>query len=82
VRQDLPGHRSGRLTTHYSALDIARLLEAAELVFQPGLKTVLRIESHENVTQTESVPKAALPEAVSFLIGTVAFFMKSGCSSL
>ncbi len=61
-RQDLLEQRSGRITTHYSALDIARLLEAAELVFQPGLKTVLRIESHGNVTQTESVPKAALPK--------------------
>ncbi len=33
-RQDLLGHRSGRITTHYSAPDIARLLEAAERVCQ------------------------------------------------
>lgn len=60
-RQDLLGHRSGSITTHYSAPDIARLLEAAERVCQPALKTVLRIESHAEVTQTESGPKAALP---------------------
>ncbi len=61
-RQDLLGHRSGRITTHYSAPDIARLLEAAERVCQPALKTVLRIESHAKVTQTESGPKTALPK--------------------
>ena len=59
-RQDLLGHRSGRITTHYSAPDIARLLEAAERVCQPALRTVLRI-SHAKVTQTESETKAALP---------------------
>ncbi len=28
--QDLLGHRSDRITTHYSAPDVARLVEAAE----------------------------------------------------
>jgi len=65
-RQDLPEHRSGRITTHYSALDIARLLEAAGRVCQTALKTVLRIESHAEVTQTESVPKAAFPKLSVF----------------
>jgi integrase len=31
-RQDLLGHRSGRITTHYSAADLSRLIEAAESV--------------------------------------------------
>ncbi len=31
-RQDLLGHRSGRITTHYSAAELARLIEAAERV--------------------------------------------------
>jgi integrase len=31
-RQDLLGHRSGRITTHYSAVDLSRLIEAAESV--------------------------------------------------
>ncbi len=31
-RQDLLGHRSGRITTHYSAVELSRLLEAANRV--------------------------------------------------
>ena len=31
-RQDLLGHRSHRITTHYSAADLTRLIEAAEIV--------------------------------------------------
>lgn len=31
-RQDLLGHRSGRMTTHYSAAELSRLLEAVESV--------------------------------------------------
>ena len=31
-RQDLLGHRSHRITTHYSAADLTRLIEAAESV--------------------------------------------------
>ncbi len=31
-RQDLLGHRSGRITTHYSAAELSRLVEAADLV--------------------------------------------------
>jgi len=31
-RQDLLGHRSGRITTHYSQAELANLVEAAEKV--------------------------------------------------
>ncbi|MEZ5842780.1 MAG: tyrosine-type recombinase/integrase [Hyphomicrobiaceae bacterium] len=31
-RQDLLGHRSGRITTHYSAAELSRLLHAADSV--------------------------------------------------
>jgi integrase len=31
-RQDLLGHRSGRITTHYSAVELGRLIDAAESV--------------------------------------------------
>jgi integrase len=31
-RQDLLGHCSGRITTHYSAVELTRLIEAAEHV--------------------------------------------------
>jgi integrase len=33
-RQDLLGHRSGRITTHYSAAELSRLIEAAERVVE------------------------------------------------
>ena len=35
-RQDLLGHRSGRITTHYSAAELVRLLEAAEEICCKG----------------------------------------------
>lgn len=35
-RQDLLGHRSGRITTHYSAAELSRLLEAANSVCKNG----------------------------------------------
>ena len=42
-RQDLLGHRSGRITTHYSAPDISRLLDAVNAICEPQQSTVLRI---------------------------------------
>ena len=35
-RQDLLGHRSGRITTHYSAAELSRLIEAADGVCDRG----------------------------------------------
>ena len=35
-RQDLLGHRSGRITTHYSAAELSNLIEAAERVCGEG----------------------------------------------
>lgn len=35
-RQDLLGHRSGRITTHYSAAELESLLEAANKVCEGG----------------------------------------------
>lgn len=35
-RQDLLGHRSGRITTHYSAAELSRLIEAANSVCGQG----------------------------------------------
>ena len=32
VRQDLLGHRSGRVTTHYSSAELQNLYEAANMV--------------------------------------------------
>jgi integrase len=46
-RQDLLGHKSGRITTHYSAAELANLIAAAEKVCEDGSRkspaiTVLR----------------------------------------
>lgn len=35
-QQDLLGHRSGRITTHYSAAELSRLIQAAETVTSRG----------------------------------------------
>ena len=35
-RQDLLGHRSGRITTHYSAAELSKLIEAANSVCERG----------------------------------------------
>ncbi len=37
-RQDLLGHRSGRMTTHYSAAELTRLIDAANTVCSRGDK--------------------------------------------
>ena len=37
-RQDLLGHRSGRITTHYSAAELTRLIDAANTVCSRGDK--------------------------------------------
>lgn len=49
-RQDLLGHKSERMTTHYSAPDLSRLIAAAESVCKRRPNTVLRV-SHTNLTQ-------------------------------
>ena len=37
-RQDLLGHRSGRITTHYSAAELANLIDAANKVCEVGVR--------------------------------------------
>jgi integrase len=59
-RQDLLGHRSHRITTHYSAPDIRRLLEAAEKVVDTKMEPVLRAVSHPKSPQSA----ALLPHSV------------------
>ena len=42
-RQDLLGHKSARITTHYSSPDLVRLLEAANVLCEKRPATVLRV---------------------------------------
>ena len=61
-RQDLLGHRSGRITTHYSAPDIARLLAAANSICEPQPSTVLRIvrpTAVKNPAKSGKIPAVA-----------------------
>jgi integrase len=51
-RQDLLGHKSERITTHYSAPDVSRLIEAAETVCIRRPNTVLRVSRHTILTQS------------------------------
>jgi integrase len=62
-RQDLLGHRSGRITTHYSAAELSRLVEATERVTdrdgsRPEL-VVLRGAQHGASRKT---PASAVPQ--------------------
>ena len=38
-RQDLPGHKSGRITTHYSAAELHNLIKAAYSVTDKKSRT-------------------------------------------
>ncbi len=46
-RQDLLGHKSGRITTHYSSPDLIRLLEVANKLCERRAATVLRVAARE-----------------------------------
>lgn len=60
-RQDLLSNKSDRITTHYSAPDIAILLEAAESVCVRRPNTVLRIAAH-------TIPKICTGLASGFVV--------------
>jgi hypothetical protein len=53
-RQDLLGDKSDRITTHYSAPDITRLVEAANKVCE----------------QRHTVPRVIVPQAVSACVSS------------
>jgi integrase len=56
-RQDLLGHRSGRITTHYSAAELTRLLEAAEsVVDQNGTRPELVVLRGKLGTDSRKTP--------------------------
>jgi len=43
TRKVLLGHKSGDITTHYSAPELAELLEATNRVARPKVRTLLRV---------------------------------------
>ena len=60
-RQDLLGHKSGRITTHYSAAELENLIEASNKVCErraSGVLTVLR-----------RMAPAKVPQAILKMVG-------------
>lgn len=56
-RQDLLGHCSGRITTHYSAAELSRLIEAAERVTeQNGVRPELVVLRGKLATDSRKTP--------------------------
>lgn len=61
-RQDLLGHRSGRITTHYSAAELSRLIEAAETVAeQNGRRPELVVLRGKVGTESRQTPARVVP---------------------
>ena len=60
-RQDLLGHRSGRITTHYSAPDLSRLLYAVDSIVEQKRATILRLAEgvYKNPGKIPAVSNAA-----------------------
>ncbi len=60
-RQDLLGHRSGRITTHYSSAELQNLFEAANRVCEKQksgvILTLLRNASHSPVKNNGNTPQ-------------------------
>ena len=64
-RQDLTGHRSGWITTHYRAPDLSRLLHAVDSIGEQKRATVLRLAggAFENPGKIPAVSNAATSSA-------------------
>ncbi len=63
-RQDLLGHRSGRITTHYSQAELSNLLDAANLIVQSNHEskqlTILRVKSCDSHAIPTKSPQSDL----------------------
>ena len=65
-RQDLLGHRSGRITTHYSAAELCRLIEAAErVVEQNGRRPELVVLRGKPGTDPRKIPAQLFPNGIA-----------------
>jgi integrase len=63
-RQDLLGHRSGRITTHYSQAELSNLVEAANLIIQSRREskelTILRVKQGKSHTIPAKSPQCEI----------------------
>ena len=70
-RQDLLGHKSTRMTTHYSSPDLIRLLDAANLLCDKRQATVLRVAEGVNSKKSPQNSHNQAPQKDSGLAGNV-----------
>ena len=61
-RQDLLGHKSTRMTTHYSSPDLIRLFDAAILLCEKRPATVLRVAVGRNDKKSPQYPHKSAPQ--------------------
>jgi len=64
-RQDLLGHKSARITTHYSAAELTNLLDAANRVCERNVQPTLTLIRHVIQTGSVEIPQGdfvALPQ--------------------
>lgn len=92
-RQDPLGHRSGRITTHYSAAELSRLIEAAERVAEQDgrrpdlvvLRGVLQTASRKTHANAVSDPGRSLKSLKSLVpaegIEPPTFGLQNRCST-
>lgn len=66
-RQDLLGHKSQRITSHYSASDIDRLLLAAEKVVNMRQEPSLRLVNYQIPHNSHTDPSISAPQSVQVL---------------
>jgi len=69
-RQDLLGHKSERMTTHYSAPDLSRLVEAANRVCERRPSTILRVANRADLAKSRKTPAREVPQKTVVDLGT------------
>lgn len=66
-RQDLLGHKSSRITTHYSAPDVNRLLAESEKVVDMRVEPMLRVVDVESPHKSPTEHGTSAPQSAQVL---------------
>jgi hypothetical protein len=61
-RQDLVGHRSGRITTHYSGAELAKLIESANRVCERGTNGRPELVVLQRLSVSQGIPQNSRTE--------------------
>ena len=67
-RQDLLGHKSARITTHYLAPDLIRLLDAVNMLCEKRPATVFRVAGGEGREKSPQNSRKPVPKKDSGLL--------------